>query len=116
MTVAQRVRQPIAPISLYQLSDDPYPAMARLTADPGAAVKMAKRCLKPGDASNPIADARAVELLEAIGSVEARALLRELAEDETDTVRLRESRAALTRLGDVRSHGDGVRTVGGTRP
>lgn len=100
----------------YGKGSESYLAMARLAADPAAAVKMARLCLRPGGVANPIADARAVELLEAIGSVEARALLRELAEDETDTVRLRESRAALTRLGDVRSHGDGVRTVGGTRP
>ena len=93
-----------------------YSAMARLAADPPAAVKMARLCLKPGSAANPIADARAVELLEAIGSVEARVLLRELAEDETDAVRVLESRAALTRLGDVQYSRDGVRTIGGTRP
>ena len=93
-----------------------YSAMARLAADPLAAVKMARLCLKPGSAANPIADARAVELLEAIGSVEARVLLRELAEDETDAVRVLESRAALTRLGDVQYSREGVRTIGGTRP
>lgn len=32
MTATERVRHPIAPISLYQLSDHPYPALARLRA------------------------------------------------------------------------------------
>ena len=100
----------------YGSGTESYSAMARLAADPPAAVKMARLCLKPGSAANPIADARAVELLEAIGSVEARVLLRELAEDETDAVRVLESRATLTRLGDVQYSRDGVRTIGGTRP
>jgi len=93
-----------------------YPALARLAADPAAALQMARQCLKPGSVANPIADARAVELLEAIGTVEARAFLRELAEDETDAARLREARAALSRLGDLRDRRDGIRTIGGTLP
>lgn len=93
-----------------------YPAMARLAADPAGAVKMAKLCLKPGGAANPIADGRAVELLESLGTVEARALLRELAEDESTAARTRESRAALHRLGDVQYSQDGVRTIGGVKP
>jgi hypothetical protein len=100
----------------YGVGMESYPAMARLAADPAAAVKMARACLKPSGVANPIADARAVELLESIGSLEARALLRELAEDETDAVRVRESRSALARLGDVRYSRDGVRTIGGTKP
>src|SRR5205085_3941526 len=86
----------------YGKGSESFPAMVRLAADPAAAVTMARMCLKPGSVANPIADARAVELLEAIGSAEARALLRELAEEETDAVRVRESRAALARLGDIR--------------
>jgi WD40 repeat protein len=90
-------------------------AMARLAADPAAAVGMARICLKPGSVANPIADARAVELLESVGTLEARALLRELAEHETDSTRKREARLALTRLGDVRYSRDGVRTIGGQK-
>ena len=100
----------------YGMGSESYSAMARLAADPAAAVKMARLCLKPGSAANPIADARAVELLEAIGTAEARVLLRELADEETELVRVRESRSALHRLGDVRSSQNGVRTIGGTRP
>ena len=93
-----------------------YPAMARLAADPNAAVRMAKLCLKPGGAANPIADARAIELLESLGTAEARTLLRELADDDSHTARTRESRAALSRLGDVQYSRDGVRTIGGVKP
>jgi len=100
----------------YAKGPESYPAMARLAADPAGAAKMARFCLKPGGVANPVADARAVELLESLGTLEARALLRELAEDESDAVRVRESRAALTRLGDVRYSRDGVRNIGGTRP
>ena len=64
----------------YGAGNESYSAMARLAADPAAAVMMARLCLKPGSAANPIADARAVELLEAIGTAEARVLLRELAD------------------------------------
>lgn len=100
----------------YGKGTESYPAMARLAADPDAAVKMAKLCLKPGGATNPVADGRAVELLESLGTLEARALLRELAEEESAAARVRESRAALTRLGDVRYSRDGVRTIGGSKP
>jgi WD40 repeat protein len=93
-----------------------YPAMARLAADPNGAVRMAKLCLKPGGAANPIADARAIELLESLGTAEARTLLRELADDDSHTARTRESRAALSRLGDVQYSRDGVRTIGGVKP
>jgi hypothetical protein len=100
----------------YGRSSESYPAMARLAADPAGAAAMARLCLKPGDVVNPIADARAVELLESLGTVESRAILRELAEAEDRSARTRESRAALIRLGDVRFSRDGVRTIGGTRP
>ena len=100
----------------YGRGSESYPAMARLAAEPAAAVAMAKRCLKPGGAANPVADSRAVELLESLGTLEARTLLRELAEDDSDSARTRESRAALTRLGDAKYSRDGIRTIGGTRP
>jgi hypothetical protein len=100
----------------YGRASESYSAMARLAAEPAAAIAMAKRCLKPGAASNPIADARAVELLEAVGGAESRAILRELASEESATTRSRESRAALTRLGDAMWSRDGVRTIGGTKP
>ncbi|MDB5312242.1 MAG: domain, G-beta repeat [Gemmataceae bacterium] len=93
-----------------------YQAMARLAADPGAAVKMARLRLKPGTTAGLIPDARAVELLEAVGTAEARALLRELADDEPDSARTREAWAALSRLGEPRYHRDGVRTISGSKP
>jgi hypothetical protein len=97
-------------------ADEAYRAMARLAADPAAAVKMARLRLKPGAEVSPVADARVVELLEAVGTAEARAFLRELADDAAGGGLVREARSALTRLGDVRYSRDGVRTVGGTRP
>jgi hypothetical protein len=100
----------------YGRGGESYLAMARLAADPAAALAMAKRCLKPGAVTHPVADARAVELLESLGSLEARVLLREMANDESHTARTRESRAALTRLGDAVYSRDGIRTIGGTKP
>ncbi|HXD86932.1 MAG TPA: WD40 repeat domain-containing protein [Urbifossiella sp.] len=93
-----------------------YAAMARLAADPPAAAAMARFCLKPGSAANPIADARAVELLEAIGTPQALRLLRDLAEWEEDGPRRREASAALNRLGGLPYRRDGIRTIGGTQP
>lgn len=75
-----------------------YLAMARLAADPGAAVKMARLRLKPGAELTEVAAVRAVELLEAIGTADAKTFLKELAEDDASPVRSREATAALKRL------------------
>jgi hypothetical protein len=91
-----------------------YLAMARLAADPAAVVKMARLRLAPGQTSNSIGDIRTIELLEAVRTAESRAILRELAGDESEPARSRGARVALARLGDpVPSRGE-VRTVGGT--
>jgi WD40 repeat protein len=80
-----------------------YLAMARLARDPEAAVKMASMKLKPAakadsdtDATH-VADARAVELLEAIGTDAARALLKELAGGHAGAFRTQEAKRALER-------------------
>jgi WD40 repeat protein len=91
-----------------------YLAMARLAADPVAVVKMARLRLAPGETSTVIGDARSIELLEAVRTAESRAILRELAGDESEPARSRGAQAALARLGDPVSPRDGVRTVGGT--
>jgi len=77
--------------------------MARFAAEPPAAVKMARMRLKPAtrreeetDATRQ-ADSRAVELLEALGTSEARAFLMELAGGEPTAWRTREARRAAER-------------------
>jgi WD40 repeat protein len=74
-----------------------YPAMARMAADPPAAVAMARMRLKPGTKADRVADVRAVELLEALDTAEARKLLKELVAGGNG-VRSREAAAALMRL------------------
>ena len=76
-------------------------AMARLAAEPDAAVKTAKMRLKPAakgddetDASR-LADVRAVELLESLGTAESRSFLKELAGGEASAFRTREAKRAL---------------------
>ncbi|HEX4607766.1 MAG TPA: hypothetical protein VH092_06115, partial [Urbifossiella sp.] len=86
-----------------------YAAMARLAADPPAAAKMARlRLVTPPD---PLAEARAVELLEALNTPDARGLLRDLAEGGAGT-----AARALARLGDRPAPPGGIRTTGGTAP
>jgi hypothetical protein len=81
-----------------------YLAMSRLAREPAAAVKLAALKLKPADADHTdtddsrLADARAVELLEALGSDEARGLLKVLAGGEIDAFRTRAAHRALERL------------------
>jgi hypothetical protein len=75
-----------------------YLAMARLAADPGAAVKMARLRLKPGTRFERLAEVRAVELLESVGTEEAVKFLEELAAGDPETVRVREAKAALARI------------------
>jgi WD40 repeat protein len=74
-----------------------YLALARLAVDPAAAVKVARLRLR--SAAGPVADVRAVELLEAVGTAEAADVLAELASSATP--RGREASAALKRLTDA---------------
>jgi hypothetical protein len=82
-----------------------YLAMARLARDPEAAVKIVSMRLKPAPKADPstdvgrIADARAVELLEAVGTDAARALLKELAGGHAGAFRTQEAKRALERNG-----------------
>jgi WD40 repeat protein len=75
-----------------------YAAMARLAADPVAAVRMARLRLRAGLLSDPVAEVRAGELLEAIDTADSRAFLAELASGDPTATRTREARGALTRL------------------
>ena len=84
-------------------ADAAYLAMARLAREPDAAFKMAKMRLKPAakdapesDATN-LADARAVELLEALDTDESRAFLKELAGGHADAFRTQEAKRARER-------------------
>ncbi len=85
-------------------ADAAFLAMARISREPDAAVKLAKMRLKPAatgdddtDATN-LTDCRAVELLEALGTDEAKALLKELAAGEAKAFRTQEAKRALERI------------------
>ena len=84
-------------------ADEAYQAMARFAAEPPAAVRMAKLRLKPAlssdeeTAATRLADTRAIEMLEALGTSEARAFLKELAGGEQSAWRTREAERALER-------------------
>lgn len=93
-----------------------YAAAARLAADPGTAVKIARLRLKPTAVTTPVAAARAVELLEAIGTQEARSLLRELAAGDPAERRTREAAAALNRLSGPKYNPAGTRNTPGSKP
>ena len=136
-----------------------YSAMARLAADPAAAVAMARRKIRPvvdtratekgavgnlwayGAPGEPpqgmrdtdkerintrayrlqenaatVADARAVELLEAVGTPAARALLRDVANGDPEAARTRMAQAAVARSDGPRYHPGTVRTTSGTNP
>jgi hypothetical protein len=82
---------------------DAYHAMARLAREPDTAVKLVKLKLKPAtkgaaetDAAN-VTDSRAIELLEALDTDDARALLKELAGGHKDAFRTQEAKRALER-------------------
>ena len=72
-------------------ASEAYQAMARFAAEPPAAVKMARMRLRPAQSSDEetaatrLADTRAIEMLEALGTPEARAFLEELAEGNDST-------------------------------
>lgn len=89
-------------------ADAAYLAMARLAAEPDAAVKTARMRVRAADKGTPdspeqrLADARAVELLEALGTPAAREFLQELASGEAAATRTREAKRALERVGPNR--------------
>jgi WD40 domain-containing protein len=84
-------------------ANEAYVAMARLAAEPPAAVRMARFRLTPARSSDQetaakrLADSRAVELLEALGTEESRVFLKELAEGDRSTWLRREARRAVER-------------------
>jgi hypothetical protein len=84
-------------------SEPAYNAMARLAREPAAAVKFARTKLKPvlevraETDSARLADARAIELLEALASDDALSLLKELARGEPGAFRTQEAGRALER-------------------
>lgn len=88
---------------------DAYAAMARLAADPAAAAKMAR--LRPDRTLDALAEARVVELMEALDTPESRAVLRDLADGGA-----RSAARALVRLGAGRERPGEIRTTGGTLP
>lgn len=75
-----------------------YAAMARLATDPAATVRLARLRLRPGVVAEPVSEVRAIELLEAIGTVDARSVLNELASGDPTLLRSREALAACRRL------------------
>jgi len=92
-----------------------YPAAARLAADPAAAVRMARLRLARGEGAAAVGDGRVVELLEAIGSADARAVLRDAAAGDPDRALARAARTALARLGESPAPSV-IQTTGGTGP
>lgn len=84
-------------------ADAAYLAMARLAREPEAVVKLAKMKLKPvakagkETDANTVADARAIELLEALDTEDSRALLKELASGHAEAFRTQEAKRALER-------------------
>jgi hypothetical protein len=92
-----------------------YLATARLAADPAAAVRMARLRMAPGESSTAVGDTRTIELLEALRTPEAEAVLRQLDVEESEPGRRRAARAALARLGSLPPQREELRTVGGMR-
>jgi WD40 repeat protein len=84
-------------------ADAAYLAMARLAREPEAAVKLVKMKLKPATKGGSeaeaadVADARAIELLAAFDSADARAYLKDLAGGHADAFRTQEAKRALER-------------------
>ena len=79
-------------------ADIAYLAMARLAADPTAALKIARLRMKTWSVADVVAEVRAVELLEALDTPDSRAFLKELAAGDPDAIRTREASAAMFRL------------------
>jgi WD40 repeat protein len=84
-------------------ADTAYLAKARLAREPEAAVKLAKMKLKPAanaereSEAARVAEARAIELLEALDTEDSRALLKELASGHAEAFRTQEAKRALER-------------------
>jgi WD40 repeat protein len=85
-------------------ADAAYLAAARLAAEPPAALQTARLRLRPANGTEPetfaqrLADSRAVELLESLGTPEARNLIAELTTGEPTSWRTHVARRALERL------------------
>ena len=86
-------------------ADEAFRAMARLAAEPAAAVQTARLRIRPATPDDPdtpeqrLADSRAVELLESLGTVEAREFLEGLVEGgQPSAWRTREAIRAVIRL------------------
>ncbi len=75
-----------------------YLAMARLAADPPATVRIARLRLNAWADADTLVTVRAIELLEALGTADARDLLREIATSPANTLRSREANSALKRM------------------
>jgi len=84
-------------------ADASWLAMARLAAEPAAAVATARMRMKPATESDPddtkLMDSRAIELLESLRTPEAVAFLGELAGGDVFAWRTQEAKRALERLG-----------------
>lgn len=102
-------KQETSAVKLWELlatgnAPEAYLAMARLAREPAAAVQMARMKLRPGtpsgrdSAAAQRADARAIELLESLGTPEAIQLLNELAHGDKTAFRTQEAQRALHRL------------------
>jgi hypothetical protein len=84
-------------------AEEAYQAMARFAAEPPAAVKMARLRLKPArstdeeTAESRVADSRAIEMLEALGTLEARELLAVFSQGHDSAWRTREAKRAVER-------------------
>jgi len=85
-------------------ADAAYRAMARFAVEPAAAVRMARLRLKPAtseytDPQTQLAQLRAIELLEAVNTPEARAFLAELCAGVPEAFLTQEAKRALERIG-----------------
>ena len=72
--------------------------VAAIFVVPAATVRLARVRLKAEAPGHPVAEVRAMELLEAIDTADARTLLRELAGGDPTLLRTREASAACQRL------------------
>ncbi|MCE9562737.1 MAG: hypothetical protein K8U57_11885 [Planctomycetes bacterium] len=81
---------------------DAYLRMARLASDPDATLRVMKQNLKPiikgENGPGVIRDARAVEVIESLGSEGAQKLLNDLATGDQSAFRTQEAKRALERL------------------
>jgi hypothetical protein len=88
---------------LREMGDRVEPALRKVLADKPSAelrvrVKELLQEVDPANSPERVRELRAVEVLEHIGTAEARAVLRTLAEGATDSRLTREAKASLKRL------------------